>query len=362
MRWIAVVCLAWSVVLPLGAQTGGRVFAGRVVDAADDQPLPGANVFVAGSTMGTATDAEGFFRLALGLSGPVDLVVSMVGYERQQVRLDASRSGLVFRLVASPVALGGVEVTAQQDKAWRRHLKRFTALFLGATRNASRCTILNPEVLDFTYDPATDFLTARSDAPLVFENRALGYRVEYLLDRFVGSETTLQWGGVSHFTEMMPRDERERKRFEAERRRAFMGSPRHFLAALQADSLYEAQFRVYATPTPGSVHEDRPIEPEAWHTLLKPTGEAGRSYLDFSQALMVSFMGEPEEDSYRQGRRLSHPSAWQLSWLKLRAGPVAVDATGHVLDAYDLVQYGYWAWEGAAELLPWDYRPETLIP
>ncbi len=73
----------FSLLLPLAAwaQTDYAALTGTVVDAETGAPLDGANVFIAASTMGTATDAAGRFRIDRVPPGAHRLYVSMIGYE-----------------------------------------------------------------------------------------------------------------------------------------------------------------------------------------------------------------------------------------------------------------------------------------
>ncbi|WP_460956839.1 SusC/RagA family TonB-linked outer membrane protein [Spirosoma litoris] len=64
------------------AQT--RTIKGKVLDAGNNTPLPGANIVVAGSIQGTTSDANGNFSLSVPNSAQ-QFVVSFVGYIRQEV-------------------------------------------------------------------------------------------------------------------------------------------------------------------------------------------------------------------------------------------------------------------------------------
>ena len=65
------------------AQQKGQVIKGRVVDAISQTPLPGATVVVQDSypTLGTMTDADGYFKLLNIKPGRYNLNVSFIGYE-----------------------------------------------------------------------------------------------------------------------------------------------------------------------------------------------------------------------------------------------------------------------------------------
>ena len=76
--------LASCFVLSLTAWSQGRTVTGKVVTD-DNSPLPGVNVLVKGTTMGTQTDADGAF--ALEASAEDVLVFSFIGYASQEIRV-----------------------------------------------------------------------------------------------------------------------------------------------------------------------------------------------------------------------------------------------------------------------------------
>ncbi|MDZ7260925.1 MAG: carboxypeptidase-like regulatory domain-containing protein, partial [candidate division KSB1 bacterium] len=64
----------------LPAQTKGRI-TGRVTDANTGDFLPGANVFLKGTSLGAATDRAGKYRIENVPPGTFTLAVSYIGYE-----------------------------------------------------------------------------------------------------------------------------------------------------------------------------------------------------------------------------------------------------------------------------------------
>ncbi len=80
-----------------------------VVRDADNQPLVGASVYWAGTTVGASTDAEGAFLLHR-VKGYDRLVASYLGYVNDTLRLDAAASRAEFTLRAEGVELEGVVV------------------------------------------------------------------------------------------------------------------------------------------------------------------------------------------------------------------------------------------------------------
>lgn len=62
-----------------------RPVRGRVLAGDNNEPLPGVNVAVKGTTRGTTTDASGNFQISVPDNGPTTLVFSFVGYTAQEV-------------------------------------------------------------------------------------------------------------------------------------------------------------------------------------------------------------------------------------------------------------------------------------
>ena len=99
------------------AQSTGIV-TGTVRDRATQELLPGASVALEGTAFGTATDAEGRYRLAAVPVGLYNLRVTSVGYEPLTRAGVAVSSGnvntLTLELAAATQALGEVTVTANR--------------------------------------------------------------------------------------------------------------------------------------------------------------------------------------------------------------------------------------------------------
>ena len=162
--------------------SGHATLTGLVLDDDTGEPLAGVHVFIASSLIGTTTDAEGVFRLRRVPLGAQRLVVSMIGFEpiaRDLFLEEAQTYEYDFDLSPRVYELGQITVEGERDPRWQRRLKRFIRLFIGETRYAEETEILNPEVLDFEHKEGR--FTAWAAEPLIIENRALGYRIQYLL-------------------------------------------------------------------------------------------------------------------------------------------------------------------------------------
>ena len=102
--FILVLMLSASMVL---AQSG--MVAGRVVSAEDGSYLPGANVFLEGTTMGAATDREGFFMISNVPQGTYQLMINYIGYADYTTEVNIS--GTERRVVLDEI---GLKLTAME--------------------------------------------------------------------------------------------------------------------------------------------------------------------------------------------------------------------------------------------------------
>lgn len=77
--------LIWLIILtiPASGKSGlaQGILKGRVVDAKTGEPLPGANIILRGTTLGTISDQNGFFVLKNLPAGRYNILISMIGYK-----------------------------------------------------------------------------------------------------------------------------------------------------------------------------------------------------------------------------------------------------------------------------------------
>lgn len=367
--------LLFSLILPMlatpaGARQVSRVtLSGSVTDAETGVPLTGAHVFIASSMIGTTTDVDGQYSLTQVPMGAHRLVVSMLGFEDQfldiMIRTEAPLT-FDFPLTPAVLEVGEITVEAQRDRNWKRRLERFTREFIGETPNATQTTILNPEVLDFEDERGT--LKAVAAEPLIIENRALGYRIQYFLRDFESTPGRVRYDGEGLYAELAAASEEETSRWEANRQASFMGSFRHFMLALIAGRTEAQGFMTYSRPSAGGNRSDAfnadsripnqrfPLDPAS---LLKPSDVANEYVLDFEGHLEIVHTGEREDPAYLDWSMRptgSNPRV-QTSWTYLDHGPAVIDYKGDTLDPYAVVFMGYWAFERVADDPPKEYRP-----
>ncbi|OZC02838.1 carboxypeptidase-like regulatory domain-containing protein [Rubricoccus marinus] len=349
---IALTCLILlSLALP---RAHAQAASGVVLDAESGQPIPGANVLLAGSQTGDATDADGRFALVTPLAGSRTLVISAVGYETETRPVVLPTDGLTVRLSPATLSLGEAVVEREQPRLWRQRLRRFEREFIGTSRNARGVRILNPEVLDLRESEGGLFM-AEAEATLEVENASLGYSLTLYGLRFTSTGDRWQWQGEVTFREMEGTG-RQRRRWERARESAYNGSWPHFAARLASGDAYAAGYRVLPTSRPGtriSINTLTLSEDQLQDAIT--VVDPGVLRLSVPAAWHVRYLREEDPRSTAARSR----GGGQVSYLVLKGGDVSLTPSGQVLDPLDVVRYGYWDWERVADLLPTDYVPSA---
>ena len=61
------------------------LFSGLILDSSDETPLPFCNVYVENTSVGTISNNEGKFRIAIPLKTSQNLCVSFIGYKTKKI-------------------------------------------------------------------------------------------------------------------------------------------------------------------------------------------------------------------------------------------------------------------------------------
>ncbi|HZY35075.1 MAG TPA: carboxypeptidase-like regulatory domain-containing protein [Mucilaginibacter sp.] len=381
---------------------------GMVVTSIDNLPLPNASVFLSNATIGTITADDGTFSLPGVKPGKYELIISLVGFETHLQTVDAdSRSISIPAVMLTPqtIVLNEVKVSSKQDPDREKNYNLFKDEFLGNSKLAHDCRILNPELLDLDFDYSANILTASSEDFLEIENDALGYKIKYLLTNFVkdvisNGTNDIQFGGPAFFREMKGSPAQE-KRWQKQRREVYEGSIMHFLRSVLNNSYEEEGFRVLRIailPNPerppdslitaeinrykGIKHKNRSIrdtlaywqgklvlpktikkllpDPLKQADLAKLTSQKGLFALPGSNcSLYVVFSKNHHFPSKVRIDNLNEPGNDNRTIVNFDAPYVLFDKNGCVMDPTCLSFEGAWGKSRVADLLPVDYDPDA---
>lgn len=354
---------------------------GILTDAVSGQPVAAATVFVAGTQTGTLTDEAGKYLLEDIRSGRVELIFSHIKYEKQRIDLglvDRGRYDLDIQLQPRELSLETVEITAEVDKRRKRYLRQFSRAFLGESKLAAQCELVNPGVVHFRQlDDQT--LTAWAHDLIQIENRATGYLLYFSLDTFALKGEQVTYAGKPFFRPLQPESSREEKRWQRHRRQAYYGSTRHFYRSLAKGVLQEEGFDINIARLSADRRSFEIVKPAREEDVVVRARGNGMTYLvlrDFLQVIyhketaeatsasreigsMANQLGQPaEREMMQQGNGDNARLQPQISYLYTRTRQTPLDPDGYLLAPRQAIEYGYWTSERIAELLPREYLPE----
>ena len=114
--FLALGCLLCSALLaPTRLQAQSNVtISGQVTDVDDGEPLIGVNILVKDKVIGTVTNADGNFSFTVNESLPLTLVVTSVGYGREEVVVDSQTDNLSIELAYQTLLGQEVVVSASR--------------------------------------------------------------------------------------------------------------------------------------------------------------------------------------------------------------------------------------------------------
>jgi hypothetical protein len=352
----ALACFLCATSLSFAQQSPLVSVVGKVLDDSTSSPLANVNVYIANSTLGGSTDANGRFEIRNVPLGSYEIVASLLGYSVYSSRVVAKEAGtrnVEIRLKPTSLEVGEVLISAPDPSGWRKQLQKFKDLFLGTTPFSKLCTLTNGEVLDFEENAPVWFI-ATARAPLKIDNLALGYHIEFVLKTFKVMNDVLTVEGLPKYTEMKPSDEAEGRRWKENRMRAYRGSLRHFLTCLFKKELTSNGFSAHEL---GSLQLDQQVMSRKIVTEDEIIQGSQSNYktVAFVGYLEVEYAGEVDAE-FNLLKKTG--TIGQVSWLALNAYTITITARGLINESFPTKTWGYWAWKRTADALPLDFEPD----
>ncbi|MET4084139.1 hypothetical protein ABIB40_004113 [Pedobacter sp. UYP30] len=349
------------------------------------EPIKNATVFISGSKKITATDANGRFTFDGMTAGNYQISTKMLGYDApaQAITIHDRSVSITISLSAKSITLN--EVNIGTDKNRERFYNMFKTQFLGGSKDAKNCTILNPETIDFSskgVGPDDILLKANASDLLIIKNEQLGYKIKYLLRSFeYNSKTHITfYDGDTNFEEMAGTDE-QKKVWATNRLAAYNGSLMHFLRSVYSNTVLNEGFianqmvksrnsfdpKIYMIPTPVK-----------FDTLVT---KIDTSFISF-KFTALNIVYNPKEVVRLKDKELkiqkqtNHTTAEKpsgkdalvniteikkSSQLFLYLKEAVIDARGSVSTGYKtFLIRGNWANKRIGEQLPFEYLPPKL--
>ncbi len=337
------------------------IVTGKVINEETRQPMQGASVFAQNTTIGTATDESGNFKLYLP-NGGYDVAITFTGFATETKRVSSAENTNSLEIFLKPREKEMAEVsivsTSEVKDGWAKYGSFFLDNFIGKTQNSASCRIMNTDVLKFYFSKKRNRLKVLATEPLLVENWALGYNIKYALDSFTYEYNTdiSFFTGYPLFEEMPYKDSIQQIKWDMARQNAYRGSMLHFMRSLYNKQLKEEDFEVQFIV--------KQKDKEKAITLKDYYGALNYDMDDSSHLLEI----RPNQNNvgvlYKKEKPAtgfidSHPGEpvdFQFSVLSFLPGnSIIIEQNGYYYEQNEIAISAYWTWDKVADQLPYDF-------
>lgn len=337
--------------IKIGVISSQVTVQGRVLDASDNTPIPGVNVYLNNTTVGGTTNKDGYYSFKTSLRGTFSIIFSFVGYEKQAFAAELGKNGsksvkIDVKLAARIYNPGEITVTGSNRK-WRRNYTEFSRNFIGESDFADLTSIENFTVLEFDDENRNEF-TATSNEPLTIINKALGYKVIVDLEEFEWNlrRQTGYYFTYQRFEELEPENEAEERIWNRNRRKAYRGSLKHFLYSLYHKKAYDEGFTYRQSSSLKEI-----VGPDL--KFLENRGRVSNTdrfkFYYLARSIKVTY--NIDTNDLLTSRRVS-----ESTFSPLRNNDViGFDSSGNLYDPLSVQIAGLWSYYRIADQLPFDY-------
>ena len=338
--------------IKIGVISNEITISGRVLDATDQTPIPGVNVYLNNTTVGGTTNKDGYYKFTTTLTGTYNIIFSFIGYKKQAFAAQLGKNGsktvnINTQLEQSVYSAGEITVTGDNRK-WRRNFTAFSRNFLGESDFAELTGIENYTDVEFNDENRSKF-TASSKGPLTIINRALGYKIIVDLEEFEWNlrKETGYYYTYQRFEELEPQNEAEEKIWKENRKKAYRGSLRHFLHSIYYKKSYNEGFTFRQAQSLKEI-----TGPDL--SFLENRGRISNTddfkFYYLTREIRVTYNTDTNE--LLTSRRIA-----ESNLTPLRANDIiGFDKNGNLYDPLSVKIAGYWSFSRIANQLPFDYN------
>lgn len=352
--------------LLFGSALQAQTISGKITDESTGEPLPFANVFISNTTFGSTTDIDGNFSITGQLPQNFELAASFMGYYTKFRNISLSGREQVtvyFQLTPKIGQLDEIQLKARRDKKWERNIKRFERVFLAVLDDPflKQSKIVNPWVLDFEEgrEGGMKYFAAVAQDPILIENQALGYNIEYHLQRFVETRRGFQYYGLVNFSELEVTEEVEEKR-----NATHYGSLRHFIQSLVHNKIDSLEYEIYQVKPDNLMRKRSNDFTEELNESIVKIHRDSLYICDFPNgltAVVLPYKIEIHNKKQPWPNDFYENVYHSISWLEAPQQYFLVDKYGVLPDPGQLEMAGVMGRERMARFLPHDFEPTREV-
>ena len=228
----------------------GQVIKGKVIDAENLSPIANASVYIDGSTIGTITNAEGYFEInTRGFYEP-NIIISIINYHTANI--NKAGENFFYTVKLPPKVFELTTVIVESDKNHRNlMLKYFKENFIGQNEASSKFKIKNEDDLILNFDKENKTLYGSAFQALILINEYLGYEIKFDLQEFEikFKNSSLKNGIIDEYyssgTTFYKDISNGKNKYSKRRKKAYFGSTMHLFQSIYHNQTKENGFKFY---------------------------------------------------------------------------------------------------------------------
>ena len=347
----------------------------HLIDGATEKSISDAHIFINNSSLGTTSDINGYFELKVSAQETQELIITHLLFETLIIGprgYHNLENGDTIEMQSKSVGLNEILVTAKRGNKWNRNYRRFRKTLLGKDKAASKCKILNPEVLRF--EEKDGGLWVKAIDFLHIENDYLGYTIRFWLKvLYIEKDGSTYYHGYVHFIDKTDASD---TRYIERRNTIYTQSIPHFLRSL-LESSDKAALKGFGYELSFVRYENKEfktmVTPSDLSAIVQTDSVTGQHRLYFSEFLTVKHTGievstsnEVEvsissEEQHKFGASSiqtlgTNENQYAVSRLYKIEPYLLFDRQGDIINKSAVRKYGYWAEQRLASTLPIDYN------
>ncbi len=226
----------------------GQTLKGKVLDEKTLQPISSATIFLSYTKINTSSQSDGTFQFHTFPSGRYELIVSCSGYKTRRIELISSALPAFLSISLTPLEKETPEFidSTYEKNGWSKWGELFLKQLIGTSKFSRNIHLKNPEQVKFIYNEITQTLMVVAREPLLIENKAFGYWINFSLEQFVYqyNRGLIACKGYPLFREMEYKRPAQNRDWTFNRQMAYQGSLMHFFRSLYRHQLVEQGFEV----------------------------------------------------------------------------------------------------------------------
>ena len=309
-----------------------QTFKGVIRDQLTDRTINLAAVYINGTTVGASSDNNGYFELNLTNHRYEPIIISAIGYYSITLSDYLTDISQIIYLTPKVYKLDEVVIAASGKTSSRNrriNLKLFKKEFLGVSINARKCELLNEMDVTLLQEKDNDTLKAFSSNPILINNKALGYRITYYLDKFAYCKTN---GSLTIFGNYIFEDysnsleKPEKEKVENRRKKVYLGSRMHFFRSLWKNKIDSVGFSVI---------------------------NSQNNKLNYNE-LVTNTVKLTKNLNYKGNLVIKYYKRMETSRITIKRDYVTFDENGY-FDPYEIYWDGFMAMQRIGDLLPFEY-------